>query len=279
MRFEGNKAWQDAIALVSANRDVLYPMAGVLFLIPTLAQAFFFANDQARILASLGDATKMEAAMESGAGGFFAFGLLAGIVQLIGYLALLALLTDRGRPTVGQALITGVRALPTLIGAALLFLAAYVLAGVVIGGLVRTLTAATGSITIAAVLMAGVALGMVYVMVKLSLTLPVVIIERTMNPMTALLRSWRLTAGNSFRLAFFYLLLFVAYLVIAIVLSMVVMGALAVFGGQGDLAVIGGALISGVTGAVASVLFAGLLAAIHRQLAGRSPEADSAAFE
>lgn len=278
MRFESNRAWQDAIASVSANRDVLYPVAGVFFLLPTLVQAFFFADAQAQIMASLGDADAMQAAMTEGTTWFFVFSLLAGIVQLVGYLALLALLTDRRRPTVAQALVTGIKSLPTLIAAALIFFSGYTFVGLLIGVLARGLASATGSAALGGILVIALLVGMIYVMVKLSLTLPVVIMERVLNPLSALLRSWHLTKGNSVRLAFFYLLLFIAYLALAVVFSMIVMGLMALFGG-GNLALIGGALVSGIVGAVASVLFAAILASIHRQLAGLSPEAESATFE
>lgn len=37
MRFDSNQAWQQATALVSANRDVLWALAGVFLVLPSFA--------------------------------------------------------------------------------------------------------------------------------------------------------------------------------------------------------------------------------------------------
>ena len=129
-------------------------------------------------------------------------------------LALLALLRDHSRPTVGEALRRG-------------------LVGLLPGD--RRLHAAGRSAlgsSLAVVLVADRRAGrrpvaggadrrahrrgrsLIYVLVKLSLSLPVIAIDKVHNPFTALARSWRLTKGNSFRLFLFYLLLFIVYLVI-----------------------------------------------------------------
>ncbi|MCB2060745.1 MAG: glycerophosphoryl diester phosphodiesterase membrane domain-containing protein [Novosphingobium sp.] len=280
MKFDGNKAWQDAIAAVSANRSVLFPVAGVFFLIPAIVQAFFFSDLQAQVLSNFGNAEAISAAMQGHLASFFLVGLLSGVAQLIGYLAVLALLTDRTRPTVGEALLIGVKSLPTLIGASLLFVLGYVLLSIVYGAIAGAIVSLTGSTASAAVLTILLLAVMFYTMIKLSLTLPVVIIERVMNPVSALLRSWRLTKGNSFRLGLFYFLLMLAYLVIAIVVGMILMGVLTLLGGTtGKMGILLAATVSGAIGAVASVLLIGILASIHRQLAGPSATVVSETFE
>ena len=37
MRFDSNRAWQEATKLVSANRDVLWALAGVFLVLPSFA--------------------------------------------------------------------------------------------------------------------------------------------------------------------------------------------------------------------------------------------------
>jgi len=37
MRFDSNRAWQEATALISANRDVLWALAGVFLVLPSFA--------------------------------------------------------------------------------------------------------------------------------------------------------------------------------------------------------------------------------------------------
>jgi len=279
MTFDFSKTWQDALSAVSANRDVMFPVAGVFFLIPAVAQAFFMSDLQAQIFANLMNPEAMEAAMEGQMGTFVGFSFLAGLVQLVGYLALMALLTDRTRPTVGDALFIAVRSLPTLIGAVVLFVVGYVAVAAIFSLLAGGLVAATGSTAIGAIPILGLIAFIFYFVVKLSLTLPVVVIERVMNPVTALLRSWQLTKGNSVRLFLFYLLLTIAYIVIAVVFMLAVMAPLALVGDIGKAGLVIAGLLSGIIGAITGVLFAAILASIHRQLAGPSTESVSSTFE
>lgn len=280
MRFDSNGAWREAMALVSANREMLFAVAGVFFLLPGLVSIVFFADFQAELLANLGNPAASERMMAGMSGPMIAFGLASFLVQAMGYLAMLSLLTDRTRPTVGQALGQAARALPTVLGAALLFFAGYmgvVLVAVMLAAVLGKLGAAGAAMAFA--LVVALIVGMVYVMVKLSLVLPVIVIERVTNPAAALARAWRLTKGNSLRLFFFYLLLGVVYFVILMVVTMVTMAiAIAIFG-QGKAAMLVGGLLSGIVGAVASVILAAVLAAAHRQLAGPSPESLGSTFD
>ena len=279
MKFNGNLAWQQAIAAVAAHRDVLFAVAGVFFLLPALATGFFLTDVQAMML------TNAQAVPPAAATKFFLIGFGAALVQAVGTMTLLALLTDRKRPTVGEAIGIGLRAVPTVIAAAVLLMIAMMLATVPVSLLAGLMAAAAGPAAVVVVI--ALLVGFAYVMTKLSLLLPVIVIDRTFNPVAALLRSWRLTKGNSVRLFFFYLLLFVAYLVIAIVFgllfSLFVGGGMAAMQGGGAQAGAGAtlamSLVSGVIGTVASVILTAILAAVHHQLSGPSPDAVSATFE
>lgn len=284
MTFNGNLAWQQAVAAVGAHRGVLFPVAGVFFLLPALVGGFFLADVQAKMLANPG---MMAGGMTAETGKVMAIGLGSALVQAIGNMALLALLTDRDRPTVGEAIGVGLRALPTVIAAAILTFLGLVLATVPVSLIASLLSIGAESGGAALLLGLAILVGIVYVFVKLSMLLPVIVIDRRFNPVAALLRSWRLTKGNSVRLFFFYLLLFVAYLVIAIVfgvvLSLFIGGGMAAMGGAGAQvgagALLAMSLVSGVIGAVASVLLTAILAAVHSQLSGPAPETVGATFE
>ena len=116
-----------------------------------------------------------------------------------------------------------------------------------------------------------------YIFTKLSLAAPVIAIDGERNPVRALARSWTLTKGNSIRLFFFYLLLFIALVVVSGVIGMIVM---LVFGLMGEeVMLIGSGLINSAVNAVVIVLMLGVLAAVHRQLAGPSAESMGETFE
>ncbi len=279
MKFDSNRAWQEALASVSANRVVLIPLAGVFFLLPGLASALFLSDVQESMLANLGNQAATEQLMQGALGRIMSIGLISFVLQIIGYMALLALLTDRGRPTVGEALMIALKALPTLIGTVLLFFVAYLLSIVVFGMFAAALGAVSGLGAIVVALFLLFFAAIVYSMVKLSLTLPVIVIDKELNPVAALLRSWRLTKGNSLRLFGFYLLLFVIYFVIILLVGGLVMTVATLAAGKGVISLLIGGLVSGAIGAVASVLLTAILASVHRQLAGPSAEALGATFE
>ncbi len=279
MIFDSNQAWREAVASVTANRDVLFPVAGVFFLLPAIVSTLFLSDIQATILSNLGQPEVAEQAMEGHIGMFLTVGLGAAIVQLIGFLALLALLTDRQRPTVGQAIVSGIKALPTLVAASILFVVGYVLVATVFGALVTGIGALVKLPVLTLALTVLLLAAIVYAMVKLSLTLPVIIIEKQFNPVSALLRSWRLTTGNSLRLFVFYALLFLAYVVVSIVFALLFMGLVSIVSQEGTMALLLTGVVSGIVGAVASVLLTAILAAIHRQLAGPSAGAISQTFD
>ncbi len=279
MNFDSSRAWRDAMALVQANREVLIAVAGVFFLLPGIASALFLTDYQNNLMANIGNSAAVRQLMEGNVGKVMSFGLISLLLQSVGHMAMLALLTDRTRPTVGQALGIAVRAFPTLAATILIVFAGYLLGALIYAVFAGVLGVATGIGMLTFVLILLLAGVMVYVMVKLSLTMPVIVIEKVLNPFAALTRSWRLTRSNSLRLFLFYLLLVLIYLVIATVFGGGIMLIATLAAGEGTLSLVVTALVSGLFGAVASLLITAILAAIHRQLAGPSAESLGATFD
>lgn len=271
MKLEMNRAWGQAMALIGANKDVVFVVAGVFFFLPYLI--FLMAMPQ---MAAMSDPATAEAAFEQ-MGAFYADAwwamLLISILQGIGMLGLLALLTDHRRPTVGEALKIGASKI-------LSYLAAYILLAIAVGMVAMLLiggTAATGSVAIGFVgLTVAFALA-AYAFVKFSLVAPVLVKDGVANPVTALQRSWRMTKGNSFRLFAFYFLLVIALLVLMMVISLVVGLVLALFGPGAQ--TFGSALMGSLMNALWATIFLAVLAAVHDQLGGTSKAQISETFE
>jgi hypothetical protein len=275
MKVDMTAAWSEAMRLVSGNRQVIAIVAGVFFFLPYLAFMLMFMNQMSALEAAQSanpDPEAMGQAMMGFYGDIWWFVLLAMVIQGIGMLGLLTLLTDRSRPTVGEALKAGARMFLPYFGAQLLL---SLLFGLLI--LVPIAVGAGGSVG------AGLFLGLIaavvfcYLFTKFLLTPAVIAIERQANPLAALGRSWQLTKGNSVRIFLFVFLLFLAVGVVGGVLSMIAGLVLALGGAQ--TALIGQAVISGLINAVFYVIFLGVLAAIHRQLAGPSTEAVRETFD
>jgi hypothetical protein len=198
---------------------------------------------------------------------------LSVLCSIFGYLTLLSLLRDQQRPTVGQALKTALVGLvPAIAAYAICIVVLSLAAGVLFG-----VGAASGN---AAVSFVAVSLALAlcfYGAVKVSLAGPVIAIDKVLNPLRILSRSWQLTRGNGLRLFAFYLLLGIAYGVLVLVLGIVV-GALTVALGPSAGQIVS-ALMTGLMSAVATTVFVAILAAVHRQLSGPSAESLGQTFE
>jgi hypothetical protein len=268
MKFSMSEAWNDATAMMSANREVLLVVAGIFFLLPSLAVALAIPGVQESMMA---DPENASAAITEVYANWWWLLILVVLAQLVGYLAMLALLRDTSRPTVGEALKTGLAGLLPAIGVYLVIAVAIAAVGIVIA-LLATVSPPLGILVVLLAMIVGV-----YAMVKLSLTWAVIAIDKVSNPLGAIARSWRLTKGNSLRLFLFILLLALVYLVVSIVVA-AVLGLVFALAGPSTAALLNG-IVSGLIGAAFTVVFVAVIAAVHRQLAGPSAEAVSATFE
>lgn len=275
MKLDINQAWSDTLNLIQANIGVVAIVAGVFFFLPYFALVLFMP-DMAQSMALEPNPDDPAAAFDQVMALYADIWLpmlLVFIAQAIGTLALLALLRAEARPTVGEALKIGVVGLLTYIAANIVL---YIVIGIVVGA-VMGIAIASGIVALAVILGIVFFVGFIYIAIKFSLLAPVIAIDNVYNPIKALARSWRLTKGNSLRMLAFYVLLIIALLVVSLVLGLIV--AL-IFGLAGDeIALIGGGMINSALNAVYVVLMLGVLAAVHRQLAGPDAAAVSEDFE
>ena len=280
-KLDMGKAWTQTTALIGANKDTISALAGLFFFLPSFAAGLVMPEVSTTVPVSgqrqSGDPqVAMQQAMDQ-ISALYADSWPAlvaiSIAGFIGSMSLLALLTDRGNPTVGEALGKGLRSIPAYIGAQLLSALA---AGVAIGVPLALLAALAPPAVVA---IAGLALVVlvIYVAVKFSLIAPVIAIDEERNPIAAIARSWRLTKGNSLRIFAFFVLLFVVIVIIGALVQGILTLILSAAGGE--VARIGIAAVSALVNAVITVIFLVVLAAIHRQLAGAAPERLAETFE
>lgn len=272
MKLDMGRAWNEATALISSNKQVVTIVAGVFFFLPYLAVALLLPEATPPQVDPGDSEAALEAMTALYADYWWAF-LLIAVAQGVGVLALFALLTDRARPTVSEALSRGVKGfLPYLAAQILMVLGFTLVLGIPLG-----LAGVSGMPAIIAVVGLVAIVAAIYAFIKLSLITPVIGIEQLYNPVAVLVRSWKLTKGNSLRLLAFYLLLFVVFIVISVLVTLVAGAIFAAFGG--DLELIGNGIVGSLVNAVFVVLYLAVLAAVHRQLAGPSAEAVSETFE
>ena len=271
MKFDSNRAWKQASSQVSANRDLLIALSGVFFLLPVLAFSLFLPQPKPQPGMP---ANEMMALARGYYLSALPFVMPMVLLQATGTMAMLTLFTDRRRPTVGQSIKRGLSAILPYIGAQLIL-------GIGLGvatSIVAALASLTRSVPVVVIALVAIVVGALYVVVKTSLSAPVIVVEHVRNPLKALRRSWRLTGHNSVRIALFYLLVLVAFAVVISVAMAIVGIVLALLASHGIARVIA-AVVSSALGTTMSVYFIAILAAVHRQLAGRAPELDRATFE
>src|SRR6186713_3067000 len=105
MKFDMTTAWQEAMAMIAANREVLAVVAGIFFLLPSVGVAMAIPGTEQMVAT---DAKEAEAQLMAVYGQWWWLLAVTVVLQMIGTLAVLALLRDYNRPTVGEALKTGV---------------------------------------------------------------------------------------------------------------------------------------------------------------------------
>ena len=273
-------AWSNAISLISQNKDTVGAIIGLFFFLPYFAVTLLVpqaANPQGPDLApgASPDAAARAALDQITAAYADNWPVLLGVtlIQFVGSLALLSLLGNPDSPTVGQALKRGLAAVPAYFAAQLL---SAVFVAVAVGVPLGLVSYVAPGFVVGVVLL-GLMLAAIYFFVKFSLVAPVVAIEGVRNPVAALMRSWRLTKGNSFRIATFILLLFVTIGIVTALASMVLGLVFALFD-QG-VADIGNAAVASLVNTLLGAIFVVVLAAVHGQLAGPSSQQLASTFE
>lgn len=278
-KLDMGRAWTQATGLMAANRDTIGAIAGLFFFLPALASALLvpeLANPSQPAAPTDADPQLVMQAMMDQMSATYAANwpllLLVVVLQFVGSMSLFALLTDRGNPTVGEALGTGIRSLPSYLAAQLITVIGAALA---IGIPLGVVSAWGGdAVSVLAVLVALVMI--VYVVIKLSLAAPVIAIEGRRNPFTALARSWQLTKGNSLRIFLFILLLLLVIGIITVLVTGILGLVLAALGDT--VATIGTGVLNALVNSFLTVVFLVVTVAIYRQLAGHSPEREAEIF-
>lgn len=269
-RFDSNRAWQEATAAVSANREVMAALAGVFIVLPAFALSVLLPMPEQQGAADFDAA--MAAASTYLQQNWLPY-VVSGLINIIGTMALLALFGHASRPTVGEAIKRGLHAAPA--GILVQILLGMMLTGAVL--LPGTLLALSGSTALAGL---GIAIGVTlaaWLWSRTSLATPIIAIDNLRNPITALQRSFALTRGNAGRLLLFYFLLILAFVIATQLVVLVVTLAAQALGGA-EAALIAGALIGSVLQAALTVYLAGAMAASYRQLAGTTDPAVPGAF-
>jgi hypothetical protein len=261
-KLDMSKAWDNAMGMLSKNRELMLVLGGVFIFLPTMFVSFVTAGSAIDELAGQeqpSQAQLMEALI-SFLAEFWWVLILTSLIQSVGLIAIIRTLGHNARPTVIEAISSAAKLAVTLILAEFLtgmaFMAVPALGYLVGGGI-------GGLLTLAALPL------VLYLLVKFWLVEPVIALEEQRNPLEAMRQSWAITRGNSARLLAFLALLMVAGLVIYSVAAMLLGLALSL--GSEALQATGTNVLGAAASTVYYLIAGALVVAVYKQLSGHRP--------
>ncbi|MEM6475881.1 MAG: hypothetical protein AAF687_06915 [Pseudomonadota bacterium] len=275
MNFDMNAVWSRGIDLVRENFQLLAVIAAVFLLLPTLAIYLLIPDFQSFAEPGANPDVVAEKMGEI-LGPFIGIISITSLFQFAGYGAMIALMGDH-RPTVGEALGKGLMTVPSLIAVLILFALAYMLGAFIVLIPFALLAAAIGVPGFAIVAIVPVLVFIVWLMARMSMTMPSLVLGNSLNPIKAITNSFKLTAPKQWSILLFWVMIIVAFMVISVLLNGVVSVFAALAGsGLGSLVIVG--LANGVTSMITGMVMCGLTAAMFGQLSGPSDAAIEETF-
>lgn len=263
-RFKADATWNDAIALVRANREIAGAIAGIFLFLPMFA--FGLLGTPLDMVAM---SKEDPLARVAGMGAFLrANWAWLALVPLCSWLAALAInvhVSDTARPTVKDALTTALRLLPFYILAQLLSMIAIFLAVNLImlpsAFLPQIVSGIFAMLAIAFTLVLGIGWAQLGA---------VIAVERVTNPLSALGRSWQLTKGHKLRFGMF--IVFVAVMTFILQYLFAILFSLPLLLLPPEIKLPAMTMVAAFTQSTATIFLLFVLLASYRQLVALQPK-------
>lgn len=242
-----SEAFESARDLFTKNLQLILAVAGVFFVIPQLLLGFMSgsADGIPSELENVTDFSEIIAVFND----FFAANaiwfVLVAVASFIGNLAILVILLDRSRPTVGQA-----------ISIAFSLILVYFIMSLLIG-----FATLIGFILL---VVPGI-----YVAVKFYMAPAIMVAEHKTNPIEAMKASWALSEGNSLTIFFYLLIIGIVILVVSLLVE----------GIAGLLGATIGLVVSALFGGVIAAFNLAVAAGVYKELRGPVTEDLAETFE
>ncbi len=264
MKFDMNRAWNEAVRLLRSNPELLILLAGLFIFVPTLA-VYLIEPEAMQLPADLDQDNPVPQL-----NAYFAkVGIYLIVLQVAQYAGLLTMvaLFARRRPTVGDAIKTGLMALIPLLILQILLTFALTLASALIFALLSL--AGNAAIALGVALLIGVAL---YLAGRLFPVIGAIIFEKRYNPVKALSASFRMTRGHGGKLVAFLVLLSIAGLIISTVAGLPIALITALIS-NAEVALFIDAAFAALVGSILTAIVAALIVSVYRQLTATPNEA------
>lgn len=248
-----SQAWDETRAVLARDGRLFLAVALALFVLPGLVL---------NVSMPVAEPGKFPPA-----GSWMAVALVAGLISLVGQLAVLRLAMEP-HVAVGEAIMHGAKRLLPYVAATLCWLAPILIVGTLLYGMTGTDQARPSiAASLALIALCGI---FAFVAVRLMLSSPSAAAEN-IGPIAILQRSWQLSRGNWWRLFAFLLLFGIGALCLLLAVESVATLLVRTFAANAGPRSVGGLLISIVSqmvSALLSVVFFVLLARIYVQRSG-----------
>lgn len=276
MNLDLNTVWSRGVKLVGDNLQLLIVIAGIFLLLPTIA-VYLLLPDFQMLVEPGADPEIVAERMGELIGPLIGVGGLLALFQFAGYGAMIALIGPE-RPTVAQALVTGIKIVPSTIVVMVLFAMAYFIGAIILIVPFSILGGVAGVAAVAVIGVIPVIVFVVWLMARLSMSMPVLVLGGTLNPFTAMKTSFKLTGPKQWQIMLFWAVLMIAFTVISLLFNGGV-GVIAALLGTGTAALLVAGLANGLTGVASGMIISGIAAAMFEQLSGPSLDAIKDTFE
>lgn len=245
MKLSYSAAWEEAVRLVKAHFSLLLAIAGVFLFLPSLLVGHFFPQPSPAN-ATLEELAKALTEYLSANGHWV---LLNALLNMVGSLAMLVLIFDAARPTVGAAIARAFGILPFY------FLASLLSGFMIMGGFILFIIPAF------------------YLYGRLALLAPVMVMEGHRGPFVAIGRSFAATRGNGWAVLGLILAVAITGILISTAIVVVFGSMFVILLGQ-QLGLFLSLILKTAIEASVSTLIIVLTAAIYRQLGTRGSASD-----
>lgn len=293
MKFSASKALTDSFSIFGGRFVSMLPIAILFTAIPLILFMATFGGVLAGFSQNQGNPAAAMQTFLAMFGTFALAGIVYALVRIAGICALCVSAAAREPITVGEAVSEGLRVTLPMVGVYLVLMVAYFAVAAV---LMLTMGASfigmmgsgyasgqgapgAGSIGTMILVICLVLIGLVYLMTKLSMVVPVVAVDKERSPFAAISRSWGLTRGATLKIFLLFLLTGFGAAIIGGVLGGVIGGASVAAAGASAASSWPQLAVSALTGTLFSIYFIALIVAIHGQLAGPSVAAIGETFD
>lgn len=227
MQFSASRAFTEAFQLLGARFGMLVGIwlvffVGIIAVIAAFGGVFFSMMQMS--MGAGGGLTPGQNPLANMGFSMVIFYILYFLVIFAQQIALSRASTGRPEDSFGVALGAGLRGALPMCGVLLIYLIAGIGGGIVVGLLFAGVFAATQSAAVSFLLGLLMLLAFFYLFARLSLVLPIVAIGEVRNPLAVIGRAWKLTAGNSVKIALTWALVLIAMTVLYFVVFMVTVG-------------------------------------------------------